>query len=65
MGKVLSAEEDFAFYLTSSYPHYLVNRKRHAENGTALSLYSQPFYTAKYGYKMCCRIYLNGDGLGE
>lgn len=29
------------------------------------SLYSPPFYTARYGYKMCARIYLNGDGAGK
>lgn len=23
------------------------------------------FYTSKYGYKMCLRIYLNGDGTGR
>lgn len=23
------------------------------------------FYTNKYGYKMCLRIYLNGDGTGR
>lgn len=23
------------------------------------------FYTAKYGYKVCLRIYLNGDGTGK
>jgi len=40
-------------------------RKRMAVNGSALSLYSQPFYSSKYGYKMCCRVYLNGDGLGK
>ena len=27
--------------------------------------FSQPFYTSRDGYKMCCRIYLNGDGLGK
>ena len=42
-----------------------MRRKRNADNGSALSLYSQPFYTSKYGYKMCCRVYLNGDGLGK
>ena len=29
------------------------------------SLYSTPFYTCRHGYKMCARIYLNGDGLGK
>lgn len=23
------------------------------------------FYTSKYGYKMCLRVYLNGDGTGR
>uniref|UniRef100_A0A3B3RTN9 MATH domain-containing protein n=1 Tax=Paramormyrops kingsleyae TaxID=1676925 RepID=A0A3B3RTN9_9TELE len=30
-----------------------------------LSLYSQPFYTGYFGYKMCARVYLNGDGMGK
>ena len=40
-------------------------RKRDADSGKTLSLYSQPFYTSRYGYKMCARIYLNGDGMGK
>ena len=30
-----------------------------------MSLYSQPFYTGRYGYKMRGRVYLNGDGMGK
>ena len=30
-----------------------------------MSLYSVPFYTGRHGYKMCARVYLNGDGLGK
>ena len=30
-----------------------------------MSLYSQPFYTDRYGCKMCGRVYLNGDGMGK
>lgn len=26
---------------------------------------SAAFYTSRYGYKMCLRIYLNGDGTGR
>ena len=26
---------------------------------------SPPFYTGRYGYKMCIRAYLNGNGSGE
>ncbi|XP_031568440.1 TNF receptor-associated factor 3-like isoform X2 [Actinia tenebrosa] len=29
------------------------------------SLYSPPFYTSRFGYKMCARVYLNGDGSGK
>ena len=40
-------------------------RRAEAVSGKTLSLYSQPFYTSRYGYKMCARIYLNGDGMGK
>ena len=40
-------------------------RKADAVAGKTLSLYSQPFYTNRHGYKMCGRVYLNGDGMGE
>jgi hypothetical protein len=40
-------------------------RKLQAASGQILSLYSQPFYTSRYGYKMCARVYLNGDGVGK
>lgn len=33
--------------------------------GTVTSLFSLPFYTSKYGYKMCVRLYPNGDGMGK
>ena len=29
------------------------------------SFYSPPFSTSRHGYKMCARIYLNGDGMGK
>lgn len=40
-------------------------RKSNAIRGRQMSIYSSPFYTSKYGYKMCLRVYLNGDGLGK
>ncbi|CAH1262956.1 TRAF3 [Branchiostoma lanceolatum] len=40
-------------------------RKHDAVTGRTLSLYSQPFYTSRNGYKMCARGYLNGDGMGK
>ena len=57
---------------TTSYEGMLIwkireysRRKHEAVLGKTLSLYSQPFYTSRYGYKMCARVYLNGDGIGK
>ena len=39
-------------------------RKRsEAVNGQKVSFYSPCFYTSRYGYKMCARICLNGEGI--
>jgi len=35
-----------------------------AKEGRIPSLYSQPFYAGRYGYKLCARVYFNGDGSG-
>ena len=40
-------------------------RRRDAVSGKTPSVYSQPFYTSPNGYKMCARLYLNGDGMGR
>ena len=40
-------------------------RRNEAVNGQQVSFYSPCFYTSRYGYKMCARIYLNGDGMGR
>ena len=43
-----------------------VDRRRHeAKTGKTVSLYSAPFYTGRFGYKLCLRLYLNGDGSGK
>ncbi|CAH3188236.1 unnamed protein product, partial [Porites lobata] len=39
-------------------------RRNEAVSGQNVFFYSPPFYTSRYGYKMCARIYLNGDGMG-
>jgi len=57
---------------TTSYEGVLIwrineYRRRKADAATpggTVSLYSQPFYSSRYGYKMCARVYLNGDGAG-
>jgi hypothetical protein len=38
-------------------------RIQEAKSGRQTSFYSPPFYTDKNGFKMCARIYLNGDGI--
>ena len=43
-----------------------VTRRRHeAQTGRTISLYSAPFYTSRHGYKLCLRLYMNGDGSGK
>lgn len=38
------------------------DKMRMAEIGQRTSIYSPFFYTSRYGYKACLRLYLNGDG---
>ena len=40
-------------------------RYRDAVDRKTISLYSPPFYTSPHGYRMCIRVYLNGDGIGK
>ncbi|XP_071962000.1 TNF receptor-associated factor 3-like [Antedon mediterranea] len=68
------AEQDIRIQLTECASHdgvllWKINdidrRIRDAKLKPNHSLYSQPFYTSRYGYKMCARVYLNGDGIGK
>ena len=43
----------------------LNRRRRDAVLGKTISLYSAPFFTSRHGYKLCLRVYLNGDGSGR
>ena len=40
-------------------------REAKANNNSIPALYSQPFHTGAPGYKLCARVYLNGDGVGK
>ncbi|XP_070540101.1 TNF receptor-associated factor 2-like isoform X2 [Ptychodera flava] len=40
-------------------------KRRDALSGRNVSFYSPCFYTSYHGYKMCARVYLNGDGMGK
>ena len=39
--------------------------RNEAVSGQRLSIWSTCFYTGRFGYKMCTRVYLNGDGSGQ
>ena len=40
-------------------------RYRDAVEQRKIGHYSPPFYTSPHGYRMCIRVYLNGDGVGR
>ncbi len=40
-------------------------RMSDAQSGKYTSIFSLPFYTSRYGYKMCLRLYILGDGIGK
>ena len=40
-------------------------RYKEARDGITYSLFSPPFLTSPHGYRMCLRMYLNGDGEGK
>ncbi|XP_054838054.1 TNF receptor-associated factor 5 [Eublepharis macularius] len=40
-------------------------KKKEAMEGHTVSIFSQPFYTSRCGYRLCARAYLNGDGSGK
>uniref|UniRef100_A0A8C4R0W9 TNF receptor-associated factor n=2 Tax=Eptatretus burgeri TaxID=7764 RepID=A0A8C4R0W9_EPTBU len=70
--RLLDMDLRFQVMETTSYNSKLIwkirdysRRKLDAVTGKTLSLYSQPFYTSAFGYKMCARVYLNGDGMGR
>ncbi|XP_031554759.1 TNF receptor-associated factor 5-like [Actinia tenebrosa] len=42
----------------NKYSHRLAE----AKNGRNVDIYSDPFYTGRYGYKLKCCVTLNGDG---
>ncbi|XP_053329248.1 TNF receptor-associated factor 1 [Spea bombifrons] len=55
-----SYDGDFLWKITN-----LKQRFQDAISGRTNSLYSPAFYSSRYGYKVCLRIYLNGDGAGK
>ena len=74
--KVGRCQEDHEFRLmleeSHSYNGELIwripnfkQRQKDAKSQKSSSVYSLPFYTSRYGYKMCLRLYPYGDGSGK
>ncbi len=40
-------------------------RYREAIDRRTVSIYSPPYFTSPQGYRICTRVYLNGDGVGK
>ena len=40
-------------------------KRQDAINGVKTAIYSPYFYTSEFGYKMCAKLYMNGDGFGK
>lgn len=69
---IISLEERLLSQEKASYNGTLVwkitnvrDKIQEAKSGRQASIYSSPFYTHQNGFKMCGRIYLNGDGMGR
>ncbi|XP_078505855.1 TNF receptor-associated factor 5 [Lissotriton helveticus] len=67
-----SNEERFKLLESTCYDGKLIwkileykKKKREATEGRTPSIFSQPFYTSRSGYRLCARAYLNGDGSGK
>ena len=43
----------------------VARRTKEAIIGKTIFVYSTPFFTSRFGYRMCLRLYLNGDGTGR
>ncbi|KAI1900608.1 hypothetical protein AGOR_G00051670 [Albula goreensis] len=62
----ITAQEDVSYNGTFLWKVYDLNRKMNeAASGRRNNLYSPAFYTSRYGFKVCMRLYLNGDGVGR
>ena len=44
---------------------HFTEKMQQAKTGQQTSYYSSPFYTSRDGYKLCLRVYPNGDGTGR
>nr|XP_054769697.1 TNF receptor-associated factor 1-like [Lytechinus pictus] len=62
--RLLRFETSYSGVYLWPIPNYS-ERKRDAMNTNIKSIYSPPFFTSQYGYKLCGRVFLMGDGVGK
>ncbi len=51
-------------FMTWRIPQFS-QRMADAQSGRYTSIFSLPFFTGRYGFKMCLRLYILGDGAGK
>uniref|UniRef100_A0A3B4D534 TNF receptor-associated factor n=1 Tax=Pygocentrus nattereri TaxID=42514 RepID=A0A3B4D534_PYGNA len=62
----ISAQQDVSYDGTFLWRICDVSQKlREAATGQRSSQYSPAFYTSRYGFKVCMRLYMYGDGVGK
>ncbi|XP_017322461.1 TNF receptor-associated factor 1 [Ictalurus punctatus] len=62
----ISAQHDVSYDGTFLWKICDVSQKlREAATGQRSSQYSPAFYTSRYGFKVCMRLYMHGDGAGK
>ncbi|XP_026783767.3 TNF receptor-associated factor 1 isoform X2 [Pangasianodon hypophthalmus] len=62
----ISAQQDVSYDGTFLWKICDVSQKlREAATGQRSSQYSPAFYTSRYGFKVCMRLYMHGDGAGK
>ncbi|XP_030853123.1 TNF receptor-associated factor 1 [Strongylocentrotus purpuratus] len=62
--RLLTLETSYSGVFVWKIANY-TEKKRDAMNTNVKSIYSPPFYTSQYGYKLCGRVFLMGDGVGK
>nr|XP_002742434.1 PREDICTED: TNF receptor-associated factor 2-like [Saccoglossus kowalevskii] len=60
MSEMASHDGELVWKITN-----FLKKRNDAVSRKTVSIYSPCFYTSRHGYKMCARIYLNGDGMGK
>ncbi|XP_036383854.1 TNF receptor-associated factor 1 [Megalops cyprinoides] len=62
----ITAQEDVSYNGTFIWKLCDISKKMNeAASGRRNNQYSPAFYTSRYGFKVCMRLYLNGDGVGR